>query len=170
MAEIDAVFRDLEAGLFLQTRAQRSPSEGARSDSVHNNGLFTITFDGRRVELSQGLIGRDFVAWVDAHGLSIVPGRLASIRLEKSTTVRTATMPRFVKNHKLSMLKYLRGLAGQPVRLEVAHSSSADLTGPLVDVRGEFAVIDLGSSVAFVELSRIMRVLLPVHNFSEQAQ
>jgi hypothetical protein len=169
MTEIDAVFRDLEAGLFLQTRMQPSLAKYETSDPQHTNGLLSITFDGRRVEVSQGLIGKNFVAWVDAHGLSIVPGRLASIRADKPTNIRSETTPRFVFNHKLSMLKYLRGLAGQPVRLEVAHSSSADLTGPLVDVRGEFAVIDLGSSVAFVELSRIMRVLLPVHNFSEQA-
>jgi len=169
MTEIDAVFRDLEAGLFLQTRMQPSPNKNATSDSQHTNGLLSITFDSRRVEVSQGLIGKNFVAWVDAHGLSIVPGRLASIRVEKPTNIRAETTPRFVFNHKLSMLKYLRGLSGQHVRLEATQSSSTNLTGPLVNVRGEFAVIDLGSSFAYLELSRIKRVILPVHNFSEQA-
>jgi hypothetical protein len=65
------------------------------------------------------------------------------------------------------MRKYLHGLCGQHVRVDEAHSSS-NLTGSLVDVKGAFAVIDLGPSSAIVALSRITRILLPVHNFSEE--
>jgi hypothetical protein len=166
MTAIDEVFRDLEAGLFLQTRKQQASPIRPPSSAQLTDGLVTITFEARRVYPSRGLIGRDFVAWVDAHGLSVVPGRLASIRVDKSTQ-RAEIGPRFITNHKLSMRKYLRGLCGQHVRVDENHSPS-NLTGKLGEARGEFAVIDLGSSNAFVAVSRITRVLLPVHNFSEE--
>ena len=166
MKEIDEVFRDLEAGLFLQTRKRQAPARHSSSSAQLTDGLVTITFESRLLHPSRGIIGRDFVAWVDAHGLSVVPGRLASIRVDKSTQ-RAEVGPRLITKHKLSMRKYLRGLCGQHVRVDETHSSS-NLTGALVDVKGEFAVIDLGPSSAIVALSRITRILLPVHNFSEE--
>jgi hypothetical protein len=117
---------------------------------------------------------------VDAHGLSIVPGRLASIRVYKAlptraspataqaseTHVLTEPPPRVVLKDKLSMVKYLRGLVGQHVRLEL-QNASANLTGSLIDLRGAFGVFDLGTSLGLVELSSIKRIGVPVHNFSE---
>ncbi len=180
MTEVDALFRDLEAGLFLQTRMQHLTEQPRFSPAALADGLLAISFEGRKVEPIQGLIGRDFVSWVDAHGLSIVPGRLASIRVYKAlptraslataqaseTQVLTESQPRVVMKHKLSMVKYLRGLVGQHVRLEL-QNASVNLTGSLVELRGAFGVFDMGTSLCFVELSGIKRISVPVHNFSE---
>lgn len=180
MTEVDALFRDLEAGLFLQTRMQHPTEQPRFSPASLADALLAITFEGRQVEPVQALIGRDFVSWVDAHGLSIVPGRLASIRVYKALPTRaspataqasetlglTESQPRVVIKHKLSMVKYLRGLVGQHVRLEL-QNASANQAGSLIDVRGAFGVFDLGTSLGLVELSSIKRIGVPVHNFSE---
>ena len=180
MTEVDALLRDLEAGLFLQTRMQHPTEQPRFSPASLAEGSLAITYDGRQVEPIQGLIGRDFVSWVDAHGLSIVPGHLASIRVYKAlptraslasgqgseTQVLTESQPRVVMKHKLSMVKYLRGLVGQHVRLELPNAS-VNLTGSLVELRGAFGVFDMGTSLCFVELSGIRRISVPVHNFSE---
>ena len=68
--------------------------------------------------------------------------------------------------HKLKLAKYLRSLAGTHLQLETM-PSSLNIAGSLVDVRGEFALIDSGAAIVFVELSRIKRIGLPVNNFSE---
>jgi hypothetical protein len=166
MTEIDAVFRDLEAGLFLQTRTKQGHRKSASADADWHAGVLTITFQGRQISPIQALIGRDFVAWADAQGLVIVPGSHASIRVEKSRIVRVESGPSFVAQHKLKLAKYLRRLAGQNLQLEM-HSSSSNLAGSLLDVRGEFALIDSGAATAFAQLSRIRRIRLPVNNFSE---
>lgn len=180
MTEVDALFRDLEAGLFLQTRMQHLTEQPRFSPASLADGTLAITCDGRQVEPVQALIGRDFVSWVDAHGLSIVPGRLASIRVYKAVPTQTSpataqalearvfteSQPRVVMRHKLSMVKYLRGLVGQHVRLEL-QNASVNLTGSLVELRGAFGVFDMGTSLRFVELSGIKRISVPVHNFSE---
>jgi hypothetical protein len=167
MTEIDGLLRDLEAGLYLQTRMQQPTEKRSTSEAALTDGSLKITFEGRQVEPDQGFIGRDFVAWVDARGLSIVPGRLASIRVDKTPTRSAEGMRRFTTNHKLSLLKYLRGLAATHVELVADHSSTS-LVGSLLGVRGNFAVIDLGSAVNLVEVSAIKRIVVPVHNFSAQ--
>jgi hypothetical protein len=166
MTQIDAVFRDLEAGLFLQTRMKSGSTNRAVADAELPIGLLTVTLEGRQFEPTQALIGRDFVAWADARGLVIVPGRYASIRVENSRSVQAESGPSFVMQHKLKLAKYLRSLAGQNLQLETMPSSS-NLAGALLDVRGEFALIDSGAATALVELSRIKRIGLPVNNFSE---
>ncbi len=166
MTQIDAVFRDLEAGLFLQTRTKQGHTNRASIDAELPVGALTITFEGRQIEPNQALIGREFVAWADAQGLVIVPGRHASIRVEKSRSVRAGSDPSFVMQHKLKLANYLRSLAGQNLRLEMMPSSS-NLAGSLLDVRGEFALIDSGAATAFAQLSRIRRIVLPVNNLSE---
>ena len=165
MTEIDAVLRDLEAGLFLQTQTRQAPAKHAASDLALPSGLLTIAVEGRQIEPSQALIGRDFVAWADAQGLVIVPGRRATIRVEKSRTAEAATG--FVMKHKLKLAKYLRALAGQHLQLEL-RPALTNVAGSLVDVKGDFALIDSGTATAFVELSRIRLIRLPVHNFSEK--
>ena len=165
MTEIDAVLRDLEAGLFLQTQTRQAPAKQASSDLALPSGLLTIAVEGRQIEPSQALIGRDFVAWADAQGLVIVPGRRATIRVEKSRTAEAATG--FVMKHKLKLAKYLRALAGQHLQLEL-RPALTNVAGSLVDVKGDFALIDSGTATAFVELSRIRLIRLPVHNFSEK--
>ena len=164
MTEIDAVLRDLEAGLFLQTQTRQAPAKHASSDFALPSGLLTIAVEGRQIEPSQALIGRDFVAWADAQGLVIVPGRRATIRVEKSRTAEAT--PGFIMKHKLKLAKYLRALAGQHVQLEL-RPALTNVAGSLVDVKGDFALIDSGTATAFVELSRIRLIRLPVHNFSE---
>ena len=164
MTEIDAVLRDLEAGLFLQTQTRQAPAKHGASNLALPSGLLTIAVEGRQIEPSQALIGRDFVAWADAQGLVIVPGRRATIRVEKSRTAEAATG--FVMKHKLKLAKYLRALAGQHLQLEL-RPALTNVAGSLVDVKGDFALIDSGTATAFVELSRIRLIRLPVHNFSE---
>ena len=165
MTEIDAVLRDLEAGLFLQTQTRQAPAKHASSDFALPSGLLTIAVEGRQIEPSQALIGRDFVAWADAQGLVIVPGRRATIRVEKSRTAEAATG--FVMKHKLKLAKYLRALAGQHLQLEL-RPALTNVAGSLVDVKGDFALINSGTATAFVELSKIRLIRLPVHNFSEK--
>ena len=165
MTEIDAVLRDLEAGLFLQTQTRQAPAKHGASNLALPSGLLTIAVEGRQIEPNQALIGRDFVAWADAQGLVIVPGRRATIRVEKSRT--TEATPSFVMKHKLKLAKYLRPLAGQHVQLEL-DPALTNVAGSLVDVKGDFALIDSGTATAFVELSRIRLIRLPVHNFSEK--
>ena len=165
MTEIDAVLRDLEAGLFLQTQTRQAPAKHAASDLALPSGLLTIAVEGRQIEPSQALIGRDFVAWADAQGLVIVPGRRATIRVEKSRTAEAT--PGFIMKHKLKLAKYLRALAGQHVQLEL-RPALTNVAGSLVDVKGDFALIDSGTATAFVELSKIRLIRLPVHNFSEK--
>ena len=165
MTEIDAVLRDLEAGLFLQTQTRQAQAKHAASDLALPSGLLTIAVEGRQIEPSQALIGRDFVAWADAQGLVIVPGRRATIRVEKSRTAEAT--PGFVMKHKLKLAKYLRALAGQHLQLEL-RPALTNVAGSLVDVKGDFALIDSGTATAFVELSRIRLIRLPVHNFSEK--
>ena len=165
MTEIDAVLRDLEAGLFLQTQTRQAPAKHGASNLALPSGLLTIAVEGRQIEPSQALIGRDFVAWADAQGLVIVPGRRATIRVEKSRTAEAATG--FVMKHKLKLAKYLRALAGQHLQLEL-RPALTNVAGSLVDVKGDFALIDSGTATAFVELSRIRLIRLPVHNFSEK--
>ena len=164
MTEIDAVLRDLEAGLFLQTQTRQAPAKHASSDFALPSGLLAIAVEGRQIEPSQALIGRDFVAWADAQGLVIVPGRRATIRVEKSRTAEAT--PGFIMKHKLKLAKYLRALAGQHVQLEL-RPALTNVAGSLVDVKGDFALIDSGTATACVELSRIRLIRLPVHNFSE---
>jgi hypothetical protein len=166
MTEIDAVFRDLEAGLFLQTRTKQGHTNSASADADWHAGVLTISFEGRQISPIQALIGRDFVAWADAQGLVIVLGSHASIRVEKSRTVRVELASSFSVQHKLKLARYLRSLAGQHVQLEM-HPSSSNLAGSLVDVKGDFALIDSGAATAFAQLSRIRRIRLPVNNFSE---
>ena len=166
MTQIDAVFRDLEAGLFLQTRMKSGSTNPPVVDTELPIGLLTVTLEGRQFHPTHALIGRDFVAWADAHGLVIVPGRQASIRVEKSRIVQAESGPSFVMQHKLKLAKYLRNLAGKHLQLEIM-SSSVNIAGSLVDVRGDFALIDSGTATTFVELSRIKRIGLPVNNFSE---
>lgn len=165
MTEIDAVLRDLEAGLFLQTQTRQAPAKQASSDLALPSGLLTIAVEGRQIEPSQALIGRDFVAWADAQGLVIVPGRRATIRVEKSRTAEAT--PGFIMKHKLKLAKYLRALAGQHLQLEL-RPALTNVAGSLIDVKGDFALIDSGTATAFVELSRIRLIRLPVHNFSER--
>lgn len=166
MTQIDAVFRDLEAGLFLQTRMKSGPTNPPVVDTELPIGLLTVTIEGRQFQPTHALLGRDFVAWADAHGLVIVPGRQASIRVEKSRIVQAESGPSFVMQHKLKLANYLRSLAGTHLQLETM-PSSLNIAGSLVDVRGEFALIDSGAAIVFVELSRIKRIGLPVNNFSE---
>jgi hypothetical protein len=165
VTEIDAVLRDLEAGLFLQTQTRQAPAKHASSDFALPSGLLTIAVEGRQIEPSQALIGRDFVAWADAQGLVIVPGRRATIRVEKSRTAESA--PSFVMKHKLKLAKYLRALAGQHLQLEL-RPALTNVAGSLVDVKGDFALINSGTATAFVELSKIRLIRLPVHNLSEK--
>ena len=165
MTEIDAVLRDLEAGLFLQTQTRQAPAKHAASDLALPSGLLTIAVEGRQIEPSQALIGRDFVAWADAQGLVIVPGRRATIRVEKSRTAEAT--PGFIMKHKLKLAKYLRALAGQHLQLEL-RPALTNVAGSLVDVKGDFALINSGTATAFVELSKIRLIRLPVHNFSEK--
>ena len=166
MTQIDAVFRDLEAGLFLQTRMKSGSTNPPVADAELPIGLLTVRLEGRQFQPTQALIGRDFVAWADAQGLVIVPGRYASIRVEKSRSVQAESVSSFVMQHKLKLAKYLRSLAGQNLHLETMPSSS-NISGSLLDVRGEFALIDSGAATAFIDLSRIKRIVLPVNNFSE---
>ena len=165
MTEIDAVLRDLEAGLFLQTQTRQAPAKHGASNLALPSGLLTIAVEGRQIEPSKALIGRDFVAWADAQGLVIVPGRRATIRVEKSRTAEAT--PGFIMKHKLKLAKYLRPLAGQHLQLEL-DPALTNVAGSLVDVKGVFALIDSGTATAFVELSRIRLIRLPVHNFSER--
>lgn len=166
MTQIDAVFRDLEAGLFLQTRMKSGFTNPPVADAELPIGLLTVTLEGRQFQPTQALIGSDFVAWADAQGLVIVPGRQVSIRVEKSRSVRAESGPSFVMQHKLKLAKYLRSLSGTHLQLETV-PSSLNIAGSLVDVRGEFALIDSGAAIVLVELSRIKRIGLPVNNFSE---
>ncbi len=167
MSEIDAFLCDLEAGLFLQTQARQAQAKHAASDLAVSSGLLSIAVDGRQIELGLALIGRDFVAWADAQGFVIVPGRRATIRVEKSRTAGAGATPGLVMKHKLKLCKYLRALAGQHVQLEL-RPALTNVTGSLVDVRGDFVLIDSGTATALVELSRIRLIRLPVHNFSEK--
>lgn len=166
MTQIDAVIRDLEAGLYFQSRMKSGCTNAPLTDAELPVGLLTVTIEGRKFEPGQALVGRDFVAWADAQGLVIVPGRHASIRVEKSRSVQAESAPSFVMQHKLKLAKYLRNLAGRHLQLEIM-SSSVNIAGSLVDVRGDFALIDSGTATALVELSRIKRIGLPVGNFSE---
>jgi len=166
VTEIDAVLRDLEAGLFLQTQTRQAPAKHASSGLALPSGLLTIAVEGRQIEPSEALIGGDFVAWADAQGLVIVPGRRATIRVEKSRTAGAEAAPGFVMKHKLKLAKYLRALAGQHLQLEL-RPALTNVAGSLVDVKGDFALIDSGTATAFVELSKIRLIRLPVQNFSE---
>ncbi len=167
MTQIDAVIRDLEAGLFFQSRMKSGFTSSLLTDAELPFGLLTVTIEGRHFQPTQALIGRDFVAWADAQGLVIVTGRHASIRIEKSRSGQGESAPSFVMQHKLKLTKYLRDLAGRHLQLETL-SSSVNIAGSLVDVRGDFALIDSGTATTFVELSRIKRIGLPVNNFSER--
>ena len=168
MKELDALFRDLEAGLFLQGRSQPSVEKQDVTETQLTSGLLSLTFDRRRFEPEQALIGRDFVAWADARELCIVPGRLASIRVEKDQLESNEAVPRFVMRPKLTMAKYLGRLTGQAVQLKM--SQAQNLTGALVGFKGSFALIELGAATALVDITSIIQVTLPVHNFSERCE
>jgi hypothetical protein len=166
MTEIDDVFRDLEAGLFLQTQMQRAPASGGRADSEWLAGRLIINFEGRHIEPAQALIGRDFVAWADAQALHIVPGRHASIRVEKSLNSGAKSAASFAMQQKLRLSKYLRELSGALVQVEI-NLEPLHFEGLLLDVKGSFAIIDSVNSTNLIELSRLTRIRLPVNNFSE---
>lgn len=168
MSELDALFHDLEAGLFLQGGSPRSAAKQARPDTHLGSGLLSITCDRRRFDPEQALIGRDFVAWADAREMCIVPGRFASIRVEKDQLVPNEAVPRLVIRPKLTMAKYLGRLTGQAVQLKMSHAQN--LTGALVGVKGSFALIELVAATALVEITSIIQVTLPVHNFSESCE
>ena len=168
MKELDALFRDLEAGLFLQGKSQPSVEKQDVTETQLTSGLLSLTFDRRRFEPVQALIGRDFVAWADAQGMYIVPGRLASIRVDKGQRAQHGELPSFAIQHKLTLAKYLRRLTGQSVQLEMARAQN--LAGTIRGVKGTFALIELGSAIAFVDTSSITRITLPVHNFSERLE
>ena len=168
MKELDALFRDLEAGLFLQGRSQPAVEKQDGTETQLTSGLLSLTFDRRRFEPVQALIGRDFVAWADAQGMSIVPGRLASIRVDKGQRAQHGELPSFAIQHKLTLAKYLRRLTGQSVRLQMARAQN--LAGTIRGVKGAFALIELGSATALVDITSIIQVTLPVHNFSERCE
>lgn len=166
MTEIDDVFRDLEAGLFLQTQMQRAPASSGRADSEWLAGRLIINFEGRHIEPTQALIGRDFVAWADAQALHIVPGRNASIRVDKSQNTSADSRASFVFQDKLSLANYLRDLIGRHVVVEVS-GLTPNLSGAFVALQGKFVVIDSGNATDLIELSRLRRMRLPVNNFSD---
>jgi hypothetical protein len=69
---------------------------------------------------------------------------------------------------KLTMAKYLGRLTGQAVQLKM--SQAQNLTGALVGFKGSFALIELGAATALVDITSIIQVTLPVHNFSERCE
>lgn len=166
MTEIDDLFRDLEAGLFLQTQLQRASASGRRAVSESLAGRLIINFEGRHIEPTQALIGKDFVAWADAQALHIVPGRHASIRVEKSLNSGAKSASSLAMQRKLKLSKYLRELSGALVQVEI-NLEPSHFEGVLLEVKGSFALIDSVNSTNLVELSRLTRIRLPVNNFSE---
>ena len=63
MTEIDAVLRDLEAGLFVQTQTIPAPAKHAASDLAFSPGLLIMAVDWRRIEPRRALIGRNYVSF-----------------------------------------------------------------------------------------------------------
>ncbi len=166
MNEIDNFLRDLEAGLFLQTRAPLTVTENTSAGSQPLAGLLTIAIEGHQLRPAQALIGRDFVAWADAQALHIVPGRHASIRVEKSLNSEADSATSYVIQQKLTFSKYLGNLCGHLVQVKIKREAT-NHEGVLLGVRGSFALIDSVSSTNLVELTKLLRVRLPVNNFSE---
>jgi hypothetical protein len=67
---------------------------------------------------------------------------------------------------KLKLSKYLRELSGAIVQVEI-NLEPSHFEGVLLEVKGSFALIDSVNSTNLIELSRLTRIRLPVHNFSE---
>lgn len=166
MTEIDNFLRDLEAGLFLQTRKPRLTTKNASSDAEPVAGVLTITLERHQLQPAQALIGRDFVAWADAQAMHIVPGRHASIRVDKSRNTRADSRACFVFQDKLSLANYLRDLIGRHVVVEVT-GLAPNLSGAFAALRGRFVVIDSGDATDLIELSRLRRMRMPVNNLNE---
>lgn len=169
MTEIDAVIRDLEAGLFLNELNKSNLDSVPDANGDIRNGLLRITYEGRQVEPRQALIGRDFVAWVDVQGLCIVPGRQAGIRVYRPNGSSAGSARSFELRPKLKLAKYLGGLAGQFVRIETWPVLSK-LEGALIAIQGEFLWLNLGSATALVGLAQVRSIVLPVNNFSESSE
>jgi hypothetical protein len=165
MNEIDNVLRDLEAGLFLQTRAPLTATENTSAGPRPMAGLLTIAIEGHQLRPTQALIGRDFVAWADAQALHIVPGRHASIRVDQPRNTSADSRASFVFQVKQSLLNYLRDLIGQHAEIEL-NGLNPNLTGAIVAIQGKFVVIDTGHATDLVAPSRLRRIKVPVNNLN----